>query len=83
MHWGGVGALQRNPYPSYAYPRIHPNNLQQTSNEDSPSNSSVNDDNKGRKMNYEDKMDKQRLEHILFSGEHGGPLNVMYSVFYF
>merc|ERR1712130_403168 len=35
-----------------------------TSNKDNP-----------RKKSYEDKMDKQRLEHILFSGDQSGPLN--------
>ena len=51
------------------------NNLSLHSNEDSASGSSTNDNASNRKQ-YEDKMDKQRLEHILFSGEQSGPLNV-------
>ena len=70
-----MGGL-RSPYSSsFAYSRMH-NPLSLHSNEDSQSGSSTNDGPSGRCKGYEEKMDKQRLEHILFSGEQSGPLNV-------
>lgn len=73
--WNNVGGL-RSPYSSsFAYSRLH-NTLSLHSNEDSQSGSSTNDGPSGRAKGYEDKMDKTRLEHILFSGEQTGPLNV-------
>merc|ERR1712083_109655 len=58
-----VGAL-RNPYATYGAHR--------SATKSSPN---TKDSNNPRKKTYEDKMDKQRLEHILFSGDTSGPLN--------
>ena len=76
-----MGGL-RGPYASqYGYAQrignntMNNNQSQTNLNEDS-GNEDNNNNNKARKGSYEDKMDKQRLEHILFSGEQSGPLNV-------
>eukprot|EP01083_Nonionella_stella_P156658 507572_1 len=63
-HWGNVSSL-RNPYQNYGAPR----------NATKSSVANPKDSNNPRKKSYEDKMDKQRLEHILFSGDQSGPLN--------
>jgi hypothetical protein len=62
-HWGGVGL--RNPYAPYGAARSA-----------TKATGSAKDTNNPRKKSYEDKMDKQRLEHILFSGDNlTGALN--------
>lgn len=69
LHWGPVGAL-RNPYGApYSQARTA-TTKQQGKNPKNP-----------RAQSYEDKMDKQRLEHILFSGDQSGPLNQVCFIF--
>merc|ERR1712048_1548033 len=63
-HWNNVAAL-RNPYQTYGAHRSATKAVTATAK----------DSNNPRKKTYEDKMDKQRLEHILFSGDNSGPLN--------
>ena len=63
LHWGNVGAL-RNPYGA-------PYGQSRTATKTSQGKNTKNP----RAQSYEDKMDKQRLEHILFSGDQSGPLN--------
>merc|ERR1712048_488036 len=63
-HWNNVAAL-RNPYQTYGAHRSATKAVTATAK----------DSNDPRKKTYEDKMDKQRLEHILFSGDNSGPLN--------
>ena len=62
-HWNNVGAI-RNPYATYGAHRSAAKSVSTTKDSNNP-----------RKKTYEDKMDKQRLEHILFSGDNSGPLN--------
>merc|ERR1712130_85536 len=62
-HWNNVSAL-RNPYATYGAHRSAAKSVSNTKDINNP-----------RKKTYEDKMDKQRLEHILFSGDNSGPLN--------
>ena len=61
IHWNGVAL--RNPYPPFGQNRTA-TKTSQGKNTKNP-----------RAQSYEDKMDKQRLEHILFSGDQSGPLN--------
>eukprot|EP00484_Ammonia_sp_Unknown_P010401 CAMPEP_0197075982 /NCGR_PEP_ID=MMETSP1384-20130603/211884_1 /TAXON_ID=29189 /ORGANISM="Ammonia sp." /LENGTH=1853 /DNA_ID=CAMNT_0042514831 /DNA_START=491 /DNA_END=6052 /DNA_ORIENTATION=+ len=61
--WGNVGAL-RNPFPTYGQQRSASSKLSTTKTNNNP-----------RSKLYEEKMDKQRLEHIMFSGDQSDPLN--------
>jgi len=62
MNWANSSAL-RNPYSTYGAHR----SAQKAAN----AAKDAKDSNNPRKKTYEDKMDKQRLEHILFSGAEG------------
>jgi len=63
QHWNGnIGTLRANPYQAFGAAR--------NATKASPSK----DPNNPRKQSYEEKMDKQRLEHILFSGDQSTPL---------